>query len=353
MKNVHIIGGGIIGASIAYHLAGQANITVFEKDKTYSQSSFARSCGGLRAQYSTATNILMSRYSIDFIKNNTDIHFTPNGYLMLFGHNLASDHDRSITLQNSNGANTLSLKPDEILKFHPYLNVEDVYRGCTTLDGSEGWIDPTLLHNWYKSHATKNGVNFIFEDGLKVDHSSADAVVIASGCWTGEVGKHFGLNIPVKGHKHTVFHVSTEKSQIPDLPLVADLITGVYLRPEGKGYIVGYDGNGEWDADNLDPDLRTWDQVWELLYHRFPDHFDAAKMTGAWSGYYDSSTIDNNAIIDYRDKYYFATGFTGRGLMHSPAVGKIMSELVLDKPTSFDISAYKLDRIPDVEKYVI
>ena len=353
MKKVHVIGGGIIGTSIAYHLSKEADVTVFEKDNTYSQSSFARSCGGLRAQYSTATNIQMSRHSIDFIKNQTNVHFTPNGYLMLFGHNQAADHDASIVLQNANGATTLSCNTEEILTLHPYINVDDVYRGCTTLDGSEGWIDPTTLHSWFKTQAQAAGVQFVTADGLTVDHSIADAVVIAAGCWSGEVGKHFGLDIPVRGHKHTVFYVSTEKPQLAKLPLVADLITGIYLRPEGKNYIVGYDGNGEWGANNLDPDLRTWDHVWELLYHRFPEHFDAARMTGAWSGYYDSSTIDNNAIIDCCGKYYFATGFTGRGLMHSPAVGLVVSEMVLEKPYTFDITAYKLDRIPDIEKYVI
>ena len=60
-------------------------------------------------------------------------------------------------------------------------------------------------------------------------------------------------------------------------------------------------------------DWNSWDEVWEHLYR--PTVFDEAKMTGAWAGYYDASKIDNNAIIDVRNKYYFATGFTGRGLM--------------------------------------
>jgi FAD-dependent oxidoreductase domain-containing protein 1 len=89
------------------------------------------------------------------------------------------------------------------------------------------------------------------------------------------------------------------------------------------------------------------------LYHRFPDYFDEAKMTGAWAGYYDKSAIDNNAIIDHRDKYFFATGFTGRGLMHSPAVGLTLSEMIQNKPLTFDVSSYKINRKPYTEKYVI
>jgi FAD-dependent oxidoreductase domain-containing protein 1 len=353
MKTVHIIGGGIVGMSIAHHLCKAAKVTIFEKDNTYKESSFARSCGGLRSQYSTATNILMSRYSIDFIKNVAKIPFTANGYLMLFGPEQHSDHDASIVLQNKLGATTQSYDPITLKLNYPYLNVDDIYRGCVTIDGSEGWIDPTTLHTWYKTECKNNGVEFVYHDGTTVDHSQADAIVIAAGCWTGEVAKTFGLDIPVKGHKHTVFNVSTEREQISQMPLVADLITGVYLRPEGKNYIVGYDGNGTWDSNDLEPDYNSWEKVWELLYHRFPNHFDAAKMTGAWAGYYDASTIDKNAIIDSVGKYYFATGFTGRGLMHSPAVGKIVSEMVLEKPHTFDISSYKLNRIPEFEKYVI
>jgi len=353
MPKVTIIGGGIIGMSIAYHLADFANVTVYEVDWTYTQSSFARSCGGLRAQFSTSTNISMSRHSIDFIKNTAKIPFTPNGYLMLFDESQRTDHDHSLALQQELGAATQSFDRTELLKLHPYLNVDDVYRGCVTLNESEGWIDPFLLHSWYKENATKKGVKVVFGNGLDSNTENADIVVIAAGCWTGEVASKFDLNIPVRGHKHTVYTVSTEKPVMSQLPLVADLITGIYLRPEGQGYIVGYDGNGVYDATNLDPDYTSWDRVWELLYHRFPNHFDAAKMTGAWAGYYDTSTIDNNAIIDNSGKFYFATGFTGRGLMHSPAVGLVMSEMILQKPLSFDIESYRLNRKPNLEKYVI
>lgn len=352
-KKVHIIGGGIIGMSVAYHLADHADVTVYELDRSYSQSSFARSCGGLRAQFSTDTNILMSRYSINFIKEVTKIPFTGNGYLMLFDHRQQADHDQSIVLQQQLGAGTQSLNAQELESRYPYLNVSDVYRGCVTLDSSEGWIDPTTLHSWYREMAVARGVKIVYGHGLEQDHSSADKVVIAAGCWTGKVAEQLGISIPVSGQKHTVYHVTTERPVLRDLPLVADLITGIYLRPEGQGYIVGYDGNGEFDSDNLDPDYASWDTVWQLLYHRFPDYFDAAKVTGAWAGYYDVSGIDSNAIIDHRDQYYFATGFTGRGLMHSPAVGLTVKEMILEQSLSFDIGSYRLDRTPSREKYVI
>jgi glycine/D-amino acid oxidase-like deaminating enzyme len=348
---VNIIGGGIIGMSTAYHLVkAGCDVTVIEHDRAYQESSFARSCGGFRAQYFTKTNIQMSKYSIDFLKNQTDVEFTPNGYLMLFGNDQKSDCDASTILQRSEGASTTAMIPHEINKMFDFINTEDLYRGCITVDGSEGWADPTTLHQWYRDNTD---CVTVYQDGREYNHDDADAVVIASGCWSYKVGKKFGLEIPVVPHKHTVFNVKTAKPVIKNMPLVADLTTGVYLRPEGDGYIVGYDGNGDMNGKDLEPDYNSWDEVWEHLYHRFPTIFDEAKMTGAWAGYYDASTIDNNAIIDNRDKYYFATGFTGRGLMHSPAVGLTLSELVQGMDTTFDISSYRLGRNPDIEKYVI
>lgn len=137
------------------------------------------------------------------------------------------------------------------------------------------------------------------------------------------------------------------------LPLIADLESTIYLRPEGHGYIVGYAGNNEGESDNLDPQWGCWDRVWELLYQRFPTVFDEAKMTGAWAGYYDTSTLDQNAVIDRDGDLFFATGFTGRGLMHSPAVGLLVSDLVLGAPPSFDHQIYRLQRNASAEKYVI
>ena len=349
---VDIIGGGIIGLSSAYYLAKQnISVTVFEKDKLYEKASFARSCGGLRSQFFTKENILMSRYSIDFIKNETSIDFTPNGYLMLFGEEQEEDFKYSTALQQELGATTKTLTPVELKAQYPWIFVDDIRDACYTSDGSEGWIDPYSLHNWFKDEAKKLGVKFIWEDGIQ--QHDCDAIVIASGCWTGKVAKNWGIDIPVKGHKHTVYNFLTEEPQIPTMPLVADLINGTYWRPEGDGYIVGYDGNSEWDAEDLEPNWNTWDKTWQLLYHRCPKLFAAIKQSGAWAGYYDSSLIDNNAIIDHVDDVYFATGFTGRGVMHSPAVGLSLSEMILKKPTTFNLKNYQLNRLPRVEKYVL
>ena len=353
---VNIIGGGIIGMSTAYHLAAKnVDVTIFEKDKIFDIASFGRSCGGMRCQFFTRENILLSQYSIDFIKNQTSVDFTSNGYLMLFGEDQQEDFEYSTELQQKLGATTKTLTPNQLKELHPWITVDDIYRACYTDDGSEGWIDPYSLHTWFKEEAIKFGAKINWIDGkcLYKEKYESDAIVIAAGCWTGEVAKLWNIEIPVKGHKHTVYNILTEAKHIPTMPLVADLITGVYWRPEGKGYITGYEGNSEWDSKDLEPNWDKWQETWEKLYHRSPVLFEAVKASSAWAGYYDTNIIDSNAIIDHIDNIYFATGFTGRGLMQSPAVGLILSNMILGETPKFNLDSYKLNREPLVEKYVI
>ena len=225
---IRIIGGGIIGLSTAYHLSKEGDeIVVYEIDKAYEKASFARSCGGMRSQFSTPTNILMSRYSIDFVKNQTDVTFTPNGYLMLFDHDRQQDHDHSLALQQRLGATTTSMQPEVLAREFPFLSTDDLYRGCITRDGSEGWIDPNALHQWYRSQCRAAGVQFQYSDFRKASFTPPDTIIITAGFWTREVAQHFNIEVPVRGEKHTVFRVQTSKPVIADLPLVADLASGV------------------------------------------------------------------------------------------------------------------------------
>jgi FAD-dependent oxidoreductase domain-containing protein 1 len=193
----------------------------------------------------------------------------------------------------------------------------------------------------------------MYRDCLSEPIKPSDIIIICAGYRTREVALHFGIYLPIFGDKHSVFHVQNRRPAMSHLPLIADLASGIYLRPEGTGYIVGFSGNSEGEANDLEPNWPSWDVVWQLLYHRFPTLFYEAKMVGGWAGYYDSYELDHNTIIDHRDGIYFTTGFTGRGLMHSPAVGLAMSQLVLGEKPLFELDSYRLDRLPRLEKYVI
>ena len=128
------------------------------------------------------------------------------------------------------GATTKTATPDQLKELHPWMIVDDIYRACYTDDGSEGWIDPYSLHTWFKDEAIKLGTKINWIDGRLLtpkvhpyrEKYRCDATVITAGCWTGLVAKQWDIEIPVKGHKHTVYNILTEAEHIPTMPLVAD-----------------------------------------------------------------------------------------------------------------------------------
>ena len=213
---IRIIGGGIVGLSVAYHLS-QTNedITVFEIDKSYERASFARSCGGMRSQFSTPANIAMSRHSIDFIQNQTDVEFTPNGYLLLFDASRAEDHDHSLALQQETGASTRSLAPEALQALYPELNTEGLYRGCLTQDGTEGWIDPIALHHWYRDQCLRAGVNIVYDDHRQYPSHASDITVICAGYGTRDVARHFGIETPCKARSIRFFRSAPSARSAP------------------------------------------------------------------------------------------------------------------------------------------
>ena len=140
---------------------------------------------------------------------------------------------------------------------------------------------------------------------------------------------------------------------MPDMPLVADYTTGVYWRPEGHGYIVG-SPNGRFDQEDLEPDWNDFDEdVWIPMAMRAP-MFEQLKMENAWAGYYDTNVLDNNAVVGKHpkmDNVYLASGFTGRGLMQSPGIGRGLMELVTTgEYQSIDLSCFDPARVLNKEK---
>ena len=154
-------------------------------------------------------------------------------------------------------------------------------------------------------------------------------------------------DIPVAPQKHTVFRVKCPK-HYPEMPLTGDLPSGVYWRPEGKEYLAG-SPNSKFDCPDLEPEWNDFESlVWPALANRVPE-FEQLKLTGGWAGYYDCNVLDNNAIVGKHPKYenvFLATGFTGRGLMQSPGIGRGLTELITTgKYQTIDLSCFGLDRI--------
>ena len=178
-----------------------------------------------------------------------------------------------------------------------------------------------------------------------IDDINAKTIISAAGCWTKEL-----LNdIPVVPQKHTVFRIKCPL-HIPEMPLTGDLTTGVYWRPEGKEYLAG-SPKSIFDAEDLEPAWNDFEElVWPALAKRIPA-FEELKLTGGWAGYYDCNKLDNNAVVGKHPKYenvYLASGFTGRGLMQAPGIGRALTELITTGSyQSIDISCFDVERVLD------
>tara|TARA_Y100000034_G_scaffold34222_1_gene41926 strand:- start:6309 stop:7403 length:1095 start_codon:yes stop_codon:yes gene_type:complete len=351
--NVAIVGGGIIGIASAYFLAKKGvEVTLFEADPSYQNSSFNRSCGGFRHQFATKENVLLGQFGGDFISNAQDIlktnedielPFNVNGYLLLFGN--YSIAEKAIKTNEKCGFPLVVLEGKEIQETFPWINLDGVSVATLSNNYFEGWTDPYLLHALFKNKCKELGVNFVTKiitdiNGLDSSLENFDKVLVTAGCWTNQL-----INLPVKAHKHTVFTIDCSKF-IEHMPLVADFSTGVYWRPEGTGYIAG-SPIGRFNQTDLEPDWNDFDEyVWPGLAKR-SSIFEAVKMTGGWAGYYDTNTFDNNAIVGkYSEDVYVATGFTGRGVMQAPGIGRALTELITtDRYQTIDLTAFSPDRI--------
>jgi FAD-dependent oxidoreductase domain-containing protein 1 len=154
-------------------------------------------------------------------------------------------------------------------------------------------------------------------------------------------------DIPVVPQKHTVFRVKCPK-YIKEMPLTGDLTTGVYWRPEGGEYLAG-SPHSVFDAEDLEPAWNDFEElVWPALAKRIPA-FEELKLTGGWAGYYDCNKLDNNAVVGKHPKYenvYMASGFTGRGLMQAPGIGRALTELITTGSyQTIDISDFSVERV--------
>ena len=367
MDDIVVVGGGIIGASTAYFLSKEGRkVKVIEKDPTYKKASFPLSLGGFRRQFFQKENIMLGKFSREFLlnvpndlktKNNPSptVSMVPNGYLLLFGPEHAQEQYLALENHKACEAGTKNIKGSELRQVFPYISEEGIETATYSDTKIEGWIDPYLFHNALKNKAIELGAEFTKGDVKSLKEIKANAIVSAAGCWTNEL-----LNdIPVFPQKHTVFRFKCPK-HIPEMPLTGDLTTGVYWRPEGKEYLAG-SPKPVWNAEDLEPEWNDFEElVWPGLAKRI-SVFEEIKMTGAWAGYYDCNKLDNNAVVGKHPGYknvYMASGFTGRGLMQAPGIGRALTELITTGSyQTIDLGCFSVERVlkqeERVEPYVL
>lgn len=387
-----IIGGGVIGSAIAYFLTLQqpgCKVVVVERDPTYARASSALSASSIRQQFSTDINVQISAYGIGFLRDvgtllacNGDvpgIGLHEGGYLYLATAAGEATLRDNHGLQRRHGADVALLTAGELAARFPWLALQDVVLGSLGLSG-EGWFDGYLLLTALRKKAQSQGVRYVADDAVGFDMSASDGVqhvtavqlqsgtmlpcshaVNAGGPWAASIAGWAGIDLPVVGKRRTVFHLSSP-AQLPRCPLLIDT-SGIWLRPEGQGFIAGFVPPADQDADfaPLEPEYHAFEQhVWPLLAERIPG-FEALRMQRAWAGYYEMNTFDHNAIVGLSpacDNLVFANGFSGHGLQQCPAVGRGVAELLLTGGyRSLDLSPLSITRIaanrPLLEKNVI
>jgi sarcosine oxidase len=375
--DVVIVGGGVMGSSIAYFLKGwlkfPGSVLVVERDSTYADAATPRSAGGIRQQFSTPENIRMGQFAAAFIKKSDEhlavngdapqIPFVENGYLFL-----ASGAGMKIlrgnhAVQHSLGADTILLSPDELRARFPWINTDELAGGCYGLS-NEGWTDPYGLLQAFRRKARALGVTYLADTVTALTRGgnrmtgvvtkengsiACGALVNSSGYWASAIAATAGIDLPVRPRKRLVY-VFDCREQLGRVPLTIEP-NGVWFRPEGAGYICGVSPEESADPDCTDFEIDYGfyeDLIWPTIATRVPA-FEAIKLTRAWAGHYDYNTLDQNAILGPHPEianFYFCNGFSGHGLQQSPAVGRATAELIVHgKYQSIDLSRFGYDRI--------
>jgi glycine/D-amino acid oxidase-like deaminating enzyme len=379
--DVLVIGGGIVGASVAYHLVrdGRAGeVVVVEPDPTYARASTSFANGGIRQLFSLPENIQMGRFGLQFYAHfaetmavggdRADISFHRGGYLMVSdagGHAAMQANHRT---QVSLGVNAELLDRAALKVRFPSLRTDDVALAVHSPD--DAWIDPAAALQGFRRKARALGAIFVNDkmtawqgDGRKATTATlasgktiaADAFVLAAGAWSGEVAALIGLKLPVEPLSRETYFFRAAAKDIEPLPFVK---TERHLgfRPEGTGYIGGapdWSRPSGWNFE-LSPG-HFEDNVWPLLAHRVPA-FETLKLERAWAGHYERNTLDETAVVGGwtggLPNVYIAAGFSGHGIMHAPAAGRAIAELILDGGfKTLDLASFGYRRIVEGRHY--
>lgn len=357
--DVVIIGGGVIGSSVAYFLAAEpaftGSIAVIERDSTYTEAATPRSAGGIRQQFSTPENVLISSFGARFVKSvaehlsvgneKPELNFREDGYLFLSTGAGLRTLIGNQQLQRELGAGTLLMTPAELTERFPWLNCADLAGGSFG-PVNEGWIDPYSLLQAFRRKARSLGVTYMQDEvaGIEVAQGRVNAVKLRSGEAIGcgavvncagvnawRIAAWVGLDLPVRPRKRFVY-VFDCREELTGVPLTIDP-SGVWVRPEGANFICGVspDEGNDPDSTDFELDYRLFEElIWPTLAHRIPA-FEAIKLIRAWAGHYDYNLLDQNAIVGaapHIANFFMANGFSGHGLQQSPAIGRAVSELI-------------------------
>jgi sarcosine oxidase subunit beta len=399
--DVVIIGSGIVGSSVAYHLAEQGctNVLVIEREAHQGKGSTGKSMGGVRAQFSTDVNIQMSRYSIDFFSRFDEVVGHPADY-RAHGYLFCATTERHLEYLKANRERQISLgvknvelvSPDDIARFVPQLRFDDIIGG--TFCQTDGFVDPHSVMMGFMLNARSRGARLWLNTevtGIDVEGPSDSppnrleralapspagttppssslqrrvagvrttsglvstrVVINAAGPWAAQVARMAGADLPVEPLRRQLVPTEPFDGLPQRFPMVIDMSSGFHFRREGKGILLAWNDPDETTGFKTDFDPAFVEKILTHAAYRVPALAEAeVNPRRAWAGLYEM-TPDHHAIIGSApnvEGLYFANGFSGHGVMHSPASGRITADLVLSGHSELiDASQLSVDRFAE------
>ncbi len=375
-----VVGGGIVGLATAYFLRLMApgmHVVVVDRDLSYEYCSTLRASGGCRVQFSCPENILMSLFSLDFIRafpevmsaggRDAPIDWVEGGYLLIVPPRHVGLIEANYETQRALGCEVELLDRGGLSARFPSMRVADL--GAGVHSPRDGWCDPYQLLHGFRRKVVEMGVQLVEDEvaGFEVQRSivrkallasgssiPASQFVNAAGAWSGAVGEMAGMPLPIAPLRRFE-HYFTCGNPIERLPYVKDL-DRMAFRSEGGGFSGGVVDSDEPRGFNFDVDEGYFERVvWPAAAHRFPP-LEAARCHRTWSGLYEECELDGNPIIGnwpgVLDNFHVCAGFSGHGMMHAPAAGRAMAErIILGEDRSIDLSRLGYQRVLDNTPY--
>ena len=369
--DIVIIGGGVMGASAAYHLAQRGiaarNIVLLEKEDFFGQGATGRCAGGVRYQFSTEINVKLSIESLPMIERfkdeiGQDVNYKQCGYLLVATNEKdVNVFKHNVKLQNELGVQTRLLSGDEVRRQLPLMKFDDALAG--TFNQKDGTVDPNSVVMGYISAAQKMGVQTFTGvevvgvnlrgdnvEGLQTTIGAVKTRTIlnAAGPWASQIGQMAGVQLPVTPLRRQMFTTSPIKEIQNDFPFVIDFARSLYFHREGEGLLIGMSNQNEQPGfeQSVDEDFELVNL--DAAIERMP-LIEKAQRASHWAGLYEV-TPDAHPIYGETNVngFYVCTGFSGHGFMHGPISGKLMAEKILDnKFSSVDVSMLDLKRFEE------
>jgi len=370
-----IIGGGVTGTSIAFHLAVRGMRDVVVVDKSFVASgATGKSSACVRQHYSTVETCRMIRYALDMFEHFEEVTgggtcgFRRTGYLLGVDERMRPPMETSVALQRDTGIVTRLVSPVEMREIEPRLRIDDLVEGCYEPDS--GYCNPAETAQGFARAARARGAR-VMEDtealavltegdrvaGVETSRGiiRTSRVVNAAGLWGARVGAMIGVDIPISVCRHKINIVSWPEATRGPHPMVYDFVTNIYTRPELGEHILVGGLDAEESHDLADPDRYkegvSLDESTDALArvsHRFPTLAEGHIARG-YAGCFDV-TPDWHPVLDAvgPEGSYVAVGFSGHGFKLSPAVGHMVAALISDGPGAHpDLPTFRLSRFAE------